>query len=195
MLALLYTMSEQNLFRNYVQLITGAENCLAQNLAVPALVLIYTAIDSVSWIASADENQPVGKRFRNWVDKWMLQKHPLPCTAEELYAARCGILHTLTPLSNLTKQKGVRQIAYVWGNAKQKDLEDSIKILEYPGLVAVHVDDIFSSFRNGFADFIGMLENDPKQKKLFEEKAKKHFAITKISLVEEFLASAKKGGG
>jgi hypothetical protein len=187
-------MSELNLFKNYTQLIIGAENCLAQNLAVPALILIYTAIDTVSWIASADENQPVGKRFQTWVDKWMLQKYPLPCTAEELYAARCGLLHTLTPYSNLSQKKGVRQIAYALGKAKQKDLEDSIKILEYSGLVAIHVDDIFSSFRNGFVDFLEMLENDPAEKKLFAEKAKKHFSMMEISTIDEFLASAKKSG-
>ena len=162
---------------------------------MPALVLIYTAIDTVSWIASEDENRLVGESFEAWVDKWMLSKYPLPCTSEELYAARCGILHTLTPNSRLTDKKGVRRIAYATGNANQTDLEESIRLLEYPGLVAVHVDDIFSSFRHGFEDFIEMLEKDPTIKDLFTQKASKHFATMDMSIVSDFLASAKKGRG
>lgn len=186
------SMNELNLFNNYEQLFTGAEIYLAQNLAIPALVLIYTAIDTVSWVASEDDNQPVGERFQIWVDKWMLQKYPLPCTAEELYAARCGILHTLTPNSTLTEKKGVKKIVYAWGKGKQKNLEDAINITEYPGIVAVHIQDIFKSFYNGYADFLEMLEIDPTNKELFMRKASKHLASMEISTLEEFLASVKK---
>ena len=161
---------------------------------MPALILLYSAIDSVSWIASDDENQFVGKRFQSWVDTWMLQKYPLPCTAIELYAARCGILHTLTPDSDLSEKKGIRRISYAWGTAQQKDLDESIKLLEYPG-VAVHVNDIFSSFQSGFADFLESLEKDEARKDLFMQKASKHFANTETSVISEFLASSKKGGG
>ena len=90
-------MSEQNLFTSYAQIITAIDYCISENLIIPALVLIYSAIDSISWVASNKENQQVGKRFQAWVDTWMLHKYPLPCTALELYAARCGILHTLSP--------------------------------------------------------------------------------------------------
>ena len=162
---------------------------------MPALVLIYSAIDSVSWVASDEDNQQVGKRFQVWVDTWMLQKYPLPCTALELYAARCGILHTLTPKSDLSEKKNVRRISYAWGTAQQKDLEESIKRLEYPGLVAVHVNDIFNSFKNGFADFLDSLEKDEVKRNLFVQKAGEHFANTEISVISEFLASPSKGGG
>ena len=178
-------MSEQNLFRSYSQIITAADYCIAENLIMPALILIYSAIDSISWVASDDENQPVGERFQTWVDDWMLQKYPLPCTAIELYAARCAILHTLTPNSILSEKKGVRRISYAWGKAKQNDLAESIKLLEYPGLVAVHVNDIFYSFNNGFVDFIETLEKDTIRKELFIQKATKHFVNTDISIVSE----------
>jgi hypothetical protein len=125
-------MSEQNLFRSYLQIITAIDYCISEKLIMPALVLIYSAIDSISWVASDEENQQVGRRFQVWVDTWMLQKYPLPCTALELYAARCGILHTLTPESDLSKKKNVRRISYAWGTAQQKDLEESIKRIENP---------------------------------------------------------------
>ena len=160
---------------------------------MPSLILIYSAIDSVSWVASDDENEPVGKRFQNWVDIWMLKKYPLPCTAQELYAARCGILHTLTPDSDLSTKKGVRRISYAWGTAPQKDLDAAIKSLKYRG-VAVHVNDISFSFQNGFVDFIESLETDQARKDLFLQKASKHFVNTENSVIREFLDFAKKRG-
>lgn len=188
-------MSKENLFRNYYQIITAVDNCIAENLIMPALVLVYSAIDSVSWLASENENQQVGERFQSWVDIWMLQKYPLPCTAEELYAARCGILHTLTPNSKLSAKKGVRQISYAWGTANQKDLDESLKLLDFQEYVAVHVNDIISSFKNGFADFIEDAQADKVKKELFIQKSGKHFVNTEISVVSNFLASAKEGGG
>jgi hypothetical protein len=188
-------MNELNLFRSYSQIITAIDYCIAEKLIMPALVLIYSSIDSVSWIASDDEDQSVGDRFQSWVNVWMLQKYPLPCTALELYAARCGILHTLTPDSDLSRNKGVRRISYAWGTAQQRDLDESIIVTKYPGIVAVHVNDIVSSFKNGFADFIEALETDKTMRDLFIKKAGKHFANVDISVISDFLVSSQSDGG
>ena len=58
-------------------------------------------------------------------------------------------------------------------------------------LVAVHVDDIFHSFRNGFADFIEAFEKDEKKRALLINKTSKHFVNMEIPIVNEFLASTK----
>jgi hypothetical protein len=184
-------MNGQNLFRNYYQIITAIDYCISEKLIMLASVLIYSAIDSVSWIASDNGQQTVSDRFQTWVNAWMLQKYPLPCTALELYAARCGILHTFTPESDLTKTKGVRRISYAWGKAQQKDLDESIKLTNYPGIVAVHVNDIVASFKNGFTDYIDALETDNVKRELFIEKADKHFANVDISVISDFLASSQ----
>jgi len=188
-------MNEQNLFRSYSQIITAIDYCIVEKLIMPALVLIYSAIDSVSWIASDNDHQSVVDRFQTWVNTWMLQKYPLPCTAIELYAARCGILHKLTPESDLTKTKGVRRISYAWGTAQQNDLDESIKLTKYAGIVAVHVNDIVSSFKNGFADFVEVLETDKVKRELFIKKAGKHFANIDILVISDFLASSQKDSG
>src|SRR5271157_5053173 len=186
-------MSEQNIIRGYAQINVAIDYCIEQNLLMPALILIYSAIDSISWAAS--ENRSVRIRFLTWVNKWMLKKYPLPCTAIELYAARCGIIHTLTPNSDLSENEGVRRISYAWSTAKQKDLEEAINLLKYPGIVGVHINDLSFSFRNGLYDFIDALEKDKKRKELFTQKAGKHFANLEPSIMSEFLVSTKKDGG
>jgi hypothetical protein len=103
-------MTQQNLFENYKHLIQAIWYCEENHLLTPALVMIYTAIDSVSWIA-ASSSKDSGKAFQKWVSEWMLKDPRIKCSAEELYAARCGVVHTLTPNSSMT-QKGVRRIAY-----------------------------------------------------------------------------------
>ncbi|MFZ2098774.1 MAG: hypothetical protein WAV05_19240 [Anaerolineales bacterium] len=87
----------------------------------------------------------------------------------------------------------MRRISYAWGTAQQKDLDESIKLTKYPGIAAVHVNDIVSSFKNGFADFIEALESDKVKRELFIEKAGKHFANVDSSVISDFLASSKKG--
>jgi hypothetical protein len=181
--------NEHNIFNNYEQIFLAIQKCLADKLIIPALVLIYSTIDSISWLSSSDNNSK--NSFLNWVNNWMLGKFPLPCSALELYAARCGLLHTLTPSSDLSETKGVREISYAWGKAELNDLEETIKILDYQYLVAVHVDDLFSSLKNGFVEYLTSLENDNCKKDLFSKKAKLHFINTEKKVITDFLESHK----
>ncbi len=47
------------------------------------------------------------------------------------------------------------------------DLEKSFMWTSYKGLVAVHINDIVTSFKYGFADFMSDLEKDKVMKELF----------------------------
>jgi hypothetical protein len=195
---LLYTgeisMGERDFFINYDQVIVAIEYCISQNLIAPSLILIYSSIDSLSWTATDDEDQPVGERFQSWVNNWMFQRFPLPCTALELYAARCGLLHTLTPNSSLSEKKGVRQLAYAWGTAKQEDLDKSMKPSDNKKYVAVHINDIFSSFKYGVNEYLEAIEKNVAMKELFIKKANKHFVNLAPTIIEQFLKSSDLGG-
>ena len=182
----------ENLFNNYYQLIEATDVCVNKHMIMPALILIYTAIDSVGWIASDNPKEAVGTRFQNWVNKWMLKNGRLKCTAEELYAARCGVLHTLTPNSTLSEKKGIRKIAYAWGIAKHEDLDESISALSMNNrIVSIHLDDLFSSFREGFADYIEHVFSNREIKEKFLKKSGQHFANLKMEKMDEFLEIAR----
>ena len=182
----------ENLFKNYYQLIQATDECVNKHRVLPALVLIYTGIDSVSWIASEDPNEKPGTRFKNWVDAWMLKNGKLNCTAEELYAARCGVLHRLTPDSTLSEKNGVRKITYAWGKAKHEKLEESISALSMNDSVAsVHLDELFWSFREGFADYLDYVFSNAGEREKFLTKSGQHFANIKVGQLDEFLRVAK----
>lgn len=186
-------MSEENLFNNYYQIIKAIRGCIDQKLVLPSLVLIYTAIDSVSWLACNEQNIGVGKRFQKWVHEWMLKDGKLNCSAEELYPARCGVLHTLTPNSNLSEKKGVRKVAYAWGKADSEKLEESISALSMSdSIVSVHLEDLFWSFSNGFTNYIEHVFDNDQQREKFLRKAGVHFANLEMSKLDEFLENARK---
>lgn len=183
----------ENLFKNYYQVIQATDDCLKNNMNMPALILIYTAIDSASWIASDDPNEAVGTRFQNWVNKWMLKSKRLKCSAEELYAARCGVLHTLTPNSKLSENKGVRKIAYAWGKAKHEDLEESISSISMSkSIVSIHINDLYWAFREGFADYLELVFSNKESKEKFLNKSGQHFVNLEMEKMEDFLNASRK---
>jgi len=89
-------MSDQKLYENLMSLGRGVDVCLYNKLIGPALTLIYTGIDTVGWL---DSNNPCATRdsFMGWTNRYLLSSNRLACTAIDLYAARCGLLHTFTP--------------------------------------------------------------------------------------------------
>lgn len=180
-------MTQQNFFSNYLQLLQAIEHCEKSNLLIPALVMVYSAIDSVSWLASGNCKES-GKAFKRWTTDWMLKDPKIKCTADELYAARCGLVHTLTPTSSMTS-KGVRKIAYSWGTGENADLERLIKIAgSEESLTSVHLSDLIQAFRNGMADYLEHVRNDPNLMKAFQEKCGEHFSTLPVSRVTELLA-------
>ena len=88
-------MSIKSFIENTAALDFAIKSCIEAGLILPALVLIYAGMD----IMASLERQPsesVGPSFRAWVDRYALEGRQLPATSMDLYAARCGILHTLT---------------------------------------------------------------------------------------------------
>ena len=119
-------MADIKFQENLVQLGAGIETCLEKKLTTSALVLLYSAIDITSWLAADDLNASVRAYFTTWVEKYLLSAIPLGITALELYAARCGLIHTFTPDSRLVEQGKARRIVYAWGTAKSTDLQELI---------------------------------------------------------------------
>jgi len=110
-------MDEFPLYRNMMLLASGIDACMEKKLITPALILIYSAIDTTGWL---DSNEAFATRtsFMNWVDDYLLKASSLQCTSLDLYAARWGLLHTFTADSQLSFSGKARSICYAWGTAK-----------------------------------------------------------------------------
>lgn len=59
------------------------------------LILTFSGIDQMAWLTlTTDESN--GSDFTAWVKKNINPEASLGCTADDLWAARCGLVHTAT---------------------------------------------------------------------------------------------------
>lgn len=76
-------------------------------------MLLYAQID-----IAASLNRPVSKSqvtredFKNWVNQYLLPNSNLDCSADDLYAARCGLLHTYMAESKASRAGKAKQTFY-----------------------------------------------------------------------------------
>ena len=175
------------IYTSYLEIITVTKQAIQDEHILPALILIYSSIDSASFLATKSPLEPVNKRFKDWVKKWMFTVNKLPCTPEELYSARCGVVHTFTSSSNLTMNKKVRHVAYAWGSADYKKLQKSLDYHHSNKVVAVQVEDLFESFQQGLAKFFEVASTNNSLSEQLEERSKKYFSNLKTEDIDLYL--------
>ncbi|MBM2811083.1 MAG: hypothetical protein HW416_1842 [Chloroflexi bacterium] len=181
-----------SLSRNFAALLMAIEDCLEKRYILPALVLLYTGIDVIAFL----ERQPsegVRSSFTRWTEDYLLRAKPLPCTADELYAARCGVLHTFTADSDLSRRSKLRRIYYAWGTAAAKDLQRTSHVLGRQATVAVHISDLVEALRLGLAQYLDLLDREPTRQRIVAAAAGAWFVSTPKELVAEFLTLVDSG--
>lgn len=160
----------EGFYQDTRQLIESIEDCFEKRRLLPCLTLLYAGID----IFASLECQPhegIQAAFVRWADRYLLKAHSLPCTALEIYAARCGIIHTFTADSDLSRKGQVRKIFYAWGTARAEDLQETSNILNRSDCVAVHIRDIIDAFRCGLADYLDEVAREPERQQIVERRA------------------------
>ena len=167
-----------NFEKNHMQMFIGIDLCLKQNLQFPTLSLIYSLIDSFSWITYGDI--PVETRYIKWIEEYMFKEKKLNVNAIDLYSARCAIIHTLTPNSNKSNNKKASVIAYAWGNKDVEILEKSITNSN-KNLKALHINDLYDSLVLGTTKFLAsdILKDENCIKRMHEH----YGAISKEDLI------------
>src|SRR5207247_2169862 len=90
--------------------------CLENRLAIPALMMIYAGIDGMAFVSLAEDRPDVHARdFKEWTNAYLLPDSNLPCSAEDLYAARCGLVHSQQVDSRLAREGKARHLWYLIG--------------------------------------------------------------------------------
>lgn len=180
-------MPTEPFFQNYVQVVAGVRLCLEKKLLMPALILIYTLMDSFAWATSDKKSNDIRVTFESWTEKWVLNQKTLPCTATDLYAARCAVLHTLTSEAKLTKSGKACKVTYAWGNADSAQLQATISALGSRNVVAIHVNDLFDAVCEAMAAVMDECSKDTILEKRLQEAAKLHFVSMDKGTVAQFL--------
>lgn len=165
----------EGFYKTYFDIFETIEECLTKGRIVPCLILIYSAIDSFSFLAEKT-NRKGRSVFKDWVKKWMLEKYPLPCNENDIYAARCGLLHQQISESDLSNDGKSLEIYYTWGKSNIEFLKYAIaNSNKKDSVIAVRVEELLESFRKGLVDCKIEIEKDERWGIIFEEKANKLF--------------------
>jgi hypothetical protein len=140
-----------------------------------ALTIIYSGIDSFGWLAAPPGVLDASSNtFKQWCEKYILTRFEsvdsTPITPDDLWAARCGILHTSTPLSQKEREGKARQIFYQFKG--KTGLNMNLNTPQMP--VRVDVAGLGFAFRDGGINFLLDLKNSPGEWKVADLRAQ-HF--------------------
>lgn len=169
------------------------ELCFERRLELPALMLIYAAIDIAGWLSSGGQ-EDVRASFTAFVDRCMLPGSGLLASSLDLYAARCAVLHTYTSESDLSSQGKARVVGYAWGNASARDLQTSFDRIGRSDMVAVHINELFAALRRGVDQLAADIAKDPSRLNAVQDRRRKGYGDLPRSVLQSFLDATNKPG-
>lgn len=165
----------RSLLDSYEQCFNAMGLMLHNRMPMPAIILLYTVIDGMSWLATLNPNTGVRKRYCKWVRDWVLPEHDFEIQAVDLYAARCGVLHTLTYESDLYAKGEARPIAYTFGSADDWVIRQAIATSPIPQCAIVDLDVLIQAVLRGGAKFLVAAFESPQLSQRVREKSGRFF--------------------
>lgn len=142
-----------------------------ENLYTQALVILYSAIDTLGWasLSAGDANR---KSFCQWVNKYVEPETRLGCTAEDLYAARCALVHSGAAESRMSREGKASEIWYATA-------PDSVRTLqEYAGqskntVKVVYFTDLLTAFVDASQNFSDEIATDRARQQFINERIRR----------------------
>jgi hypothetical protein len=141
----------------------------------PAMILLFTAIDIFASLRRLEtETDTNGGYFKKWVEDYMIAGSQRPFTSEDLWGARCGLLHTHTAASKVSRQGKARQLHYSRAHGavspEQQQLFDSMAKIH--GKQFVDADLLHTDFIEGLRRFSVDIQGSPElAKRVFHHSA------------------------
>jgi hypothetical protein len=146
--------AEQAIARAMQDIIVTVRDLLRQRRIFPALILMYSALDIVgSLLRPKSQPDTSGEDFKNWVERYVLSGSSLPATSDDLWAARCGLLHTNTPGSRNSRSGKAREVHYTKGDKKLAEFLQQEFLKAGDTKVMVDIDVLFDAILDGLMKF------------------------------------------
>jgi hypothetical protein len=142
-------------------MLRGIEVALESKCLVSAITLIFSSIDSLAALNRPVDQQSTNRQaFISWAEKYIRPEKLLGCSALDLYAARCGVLHTYSSASDLDRDGKARQLIYEWqGGPKANE-----NIPAPSKAVVIQVEALHKAFRQSVKKFLIDSEMDVETK-------------------------------
>lgn len=151
----------------FSDIVNGIDVCLKNNAPTGAVLLTYCAMDAMAFLfMPAGEQKVGGSDFKDWVKKYMKTDsgQPYQYNEEDLYGARCGIVHTYGAESDLSRKNKCKEIVYING---LNHLYDPAK---HPDLVLLSLNLFIQDFCDAVDKFLADIEKDENLRKRVEDR-------------------------
>jgi hypothetical protein len=170
-------MSKKVYKENINQLLEVIDSNLKTKMLLPSLILIYAGIDIMAWLNRDESHQENNRNdFKNWVNKDLLPESGLNCNADDLYGARCSILHSYTAESTMSNQGMAKMICYAWGTIDESKCQRFIDLSSQKGkAIVMNIDTLNSAFKVGIQRFNKVLSKNSSLSKLVSKRTDKYF--------------------
>jgi hypothetical protein len=139
----------------------GMEACIKDDKVLPAMILAFTLIDSLAWLSAPKRNGTDKGRFAAWVKKWLFPIYNPELTAEELYSARCSLIHTLSSHSKQSQRGRARRAVYYRDHAHQDNLLGKAKS-DAEIFFTINCDKFISAAKSASVEFLGSSDVDSR---------------------------------
>ena len=171
---LTWKTEELVLLKNLTEMVRAIELCISNRFFISALKLMYAAIDNLAYLGT--NHQTVKKsEFIKWVNSFLLPNSNLSCTAEELYAERCGLLHQNTA-ATLNLSSGMKNIYYTSSDSQPEKGLEHIDESRRDRCRFVSIDSFKSALYQGILKYLQEVSRSASLQERLLERAQRYFA-------------------
>jgi hypothetical protein len=130
-----------------------------RRLIQSTLVLVYSTIDAAASLDVSGEGDVKKDDFVRWADAYLIPGSALGCTGLDLYGARCGLLHSWSAFSRLSRDRKVKSIWYAVGPTPAPALAEMTAIAG-SDFIGISLDDLCKSLRPAFKRYLAEVTTD-----------------------------------
>jgi hypothetical protein len=147
-------------------------SCLSTKHPEAVLTLVYSGIDAFGLLAAdPNVNQASSETFKDWCTRYLAPRiqsiEGRPLTAADLWAARCGILHTSTPVSTRSRNGEAHEIWYQFQGKAGVNLIADAKLEP----LILEVEKLALGFKEAGVAFIADINNNPARRQQADSRA------------------------
>lgn len=143
------------------EIVVTVNELLEKRRTFTALIILYSGIDIFGSLLRPKVNLDTsGVDFKNWTERYLLNGSSLPVNANDLWSARCGLLHTDTPSSRGSRSGSAREILPFRGDEQVAIPAQQVFQRAGKQVVLLNVDDLFNAFSSGVMKFIQDIHSD-----------------------------------
>ena len=166
-----------------VEIVEAISKLVKESLYTQALIVLYSAIDTLAWV-----NLPSGdvkhKDFIAWVEKYINPEGKFGCTADDLYGARCGLVHSSTAESQKSRKGEAHEIWYATSPHSIDLLRDYAQQRNDTAII-IYFTDLLAAFIDASQKFCNEISADEIQLRTVDERIRLWLKFVPMSTVNE----------